>query len=552
MPSIPDAVAGAASAALAVPAAALDVLGKAAAAAHAPLSAFAGGLEAVGQVGRAVLGTVSALTGALQANVAAYTALYNPAATKLFELAVRDLNASIGQALMPVLKLGTAAVRSLADGFAGMGPQAKQLLAALVAAGVGAAVTAALVTGLSVAFATATGGISVAVGTLVAGAAAFAAVAAPIDQAQGAFRGFANKVVAVVDVVGAGAARVAKLFDPLLKVILDLADSALGEAGALLDPVVKGLEMMVKSLVPILTDVVPALLAFAGAMNYFNVTVFRVLAAIGSAVLDALAPVVAIVAFGFQRIAVGVAVLSYVVNAVMDVFHGIREAVMAPIRGVKAAVMGVLQPAFDELSAAFAAARELFGDFAATVREVFAEVAAVVAEFVRPVVDFVRGVLVAAFTVVADAVRAVAKAVRGFADDVRAFLGIERQKPEKDVTGKGTGMAVSNVQQGSVSSFIDRARSNAFGAGRGESDAQKTATNTGQATEHLKDLRAYFLEGKFIADLAEATKNKVGEVARDNGPSKGAAATAAAGLAIGGPGGAIAATAIRQGLRQLE
>ena len=552
MPSIPDAVAGAASAALAVPTAALDALGRVAAAAHAPVTALSDGLRAVGQVGQAVLGTVSALTGAMQANVAAYTALYNPAATKLFELAVRDLNASIGQALLPVLKIGTAAIRSLADGIAGMSPVAKQLLAALVAAGVGAAVTAAMVTGLSVAFATATGGISVAVGAIVAGAVAFAAVAATIDRVKGAFQGFANKAVAVIDLIGGGAARVATLFAPLLGVLSDLADSALGEAGTIIDPIIKGFEALAGSLVPLLVDAVPALAAFAGAMNYFNATVFRVFASVVSAVQDALAPVVAVVALGFQRIAAGVAVLAGVVNDVMDVFHGIAEAVMTPIRAVKAAVMGVLQPAFDELSAAFAKVRELFGDFARTVQEVFGEIAAGVMAFVKPVVDFVREKLVAAFTVVANAVRAVAKAVSDFADGVRAFFGIEKQPPPKDVGGKGDGLAVKNVQQGSVQSFIDRARSSAFGAGRGESDAAKTAANTGEATKHLAEIRAYFIEGKFIADLAKAGANKAGEVVRDNGPSRGAAATAAAGFAVAGPAGAAAATLVRQGLRQLE
>ena len=552
MPGIPDPVAGAASAALAVPTAALDALGRVAAAAHAPVTALSDGLKAVGQVGQAVLGTVSALTGALQANVAAYTALYNPAATKLFELAVRDLNASIGQALLPVLKVGTAAVKSLADGFAGMSPAAKQLLAALVAAGVGAAVTAALVTGLSVAFATATGGISVAVGTLVAGAVAFAAVAAPIDRVKAAFQGFANKAVAVVDLIGDGATRVAKLFAPLLDVLSDLADSALGEAGTLLGPAIKGFEALAGSLVPLLVDAVPALAAFAGAMNYFNATLFRVFASIVSAVQDALAPVVTVLAVVVKGIAAGVAVLSGVVNFVMDVFRAIGEAVMTPIRGVKAVVMGVLQPAFDELSAAFQKVRELFGDFARTAREVFGEIAAGIVAAVKPVVDFVRETLVAAFTRVADAVRTIAKVVGEFADAVREFFGIQKQPPPKDVTGKADGLAVKNVQTGSVQSFIDRARSSAFGAGRGESDAAKTAKNTENATTHLKDIRAYFVEGKFIADLAKATANKAGEVVRDNGPSRGAAATAAAGFAVAGPAGALAATVVRQGLRQLE
>lgn len=106
-----------------------------------PLGALAGTLSAVGRVARPVAGAFAAVHGAMAGAAGAAVAFgnsllsfiskANPAAMQRFQLAVNDLFATIGAALIPVFELLTALVRTVADAMTLMIPVGHQLAAAL-------------------------------------------------------------------------------------------------------------------------------------------------------------------------------------------------------------------------------------------------------------------------------------------------------------------------------------------------------------------------------------------------------------------------------------
>lgn len=114
---------------------------EAVAAATKPLGTLA---VVLGAVGKASAATASVLVGFPKAIVAAETALVglgqsmlgfvaraNPAAAQRFQMAVDDLLASIGNFLLPVFELVTAAVRQVGDAFTLLIPAGASLAAAL-------------------------------------------------------------------------------------------------------------------------------------------------------------------------------------------------------------------------------------------------------------------------------------------------------------------------------------------------------------------------------------------------------------------------------------
>lgn len=128
-----------------------------------------------------------------------------------------DLNASIGQALMPSLEIATAAIKSVGNVIASLSPSGQKLFVALtlgtIAATVAAASTAvltAMVTALALSEEAATLGLSGLVAGLVTffsslavGGAVLAAANKPLAEFEKLFDTLANSAEELLDVVGA-------------------------------------------------------------------------------------------------------------------------------------------------------------------------------------------------------------------------------------------------------------------------------------------------------------------------------------------------------------
>lgn len=116
-----------------------------------PLSAAMGDLSAsigkLQQVSATAQSSIDALTGAISSHIARFVGLYSPVEVIKLSLAVNDLNASIGRALVPVLQKFTLVVREIANVIASLTPGGTRIVGILAAVGVGLA-TATVATGV--------------------------------------------------------------------------------------------------------------------------------------------------------------------------------------------------------------------------------------------------------------------------------------------------------------------------------------------------------------------------------------------------------------------
>jgi len=281
-------------------------------------------------------------------------------------------------------------------------------------------------------------------------------------------------------------------------------------------------------------------------MQYFGMTIIRVLAEIGAVIMGVLSPVFAVLAISLKLLATGLAIVVGAFNLVIDVFQAVRRTFESVIGGITGDVMNILQPAFDELSGAFSAVKEFVLDAAATVKETFGEIVTDIREALQPVVDFVRSVIHAIFDPVADAIRRVARAIKSAVDQIREFFGIEKRPEDKtDVGGKSDGKAVTNVQTSGVEDSLRKQREFAFGAGRGEDPAKATAKNTATATNHLGKLADFLSGSGFEAAIYKGVKKVIDEV-------RNVGVDAVRGTAENVLNKTVPGMLVREGLRQLS
>lgn len=186
--------------------------------------------------------TLDALTASISSSVGRFVELYNPAAIIRFELAVKDLNAVLGRALMPLLERFTVVIRQIGNAIAGLSPGGTKMIAVLAAVGVGLA-TATAATGVF--FATMSGAI---IGlTVLAGAlgTATAIATAGISLIAGAIAGLVTAAAtgaAAFGFVGSEMIALKTTFQEVTRL-----------AGSAFESLSRGLDQILKSLKP-LTD----------------------------------------------------------------------------------------------------------------------------------------------------------------------------------------------------------------------------------------------------------------------------------------------------------
>lgn len=534
------------------------VVGTISSALNSPITLLTDSLAKFKNVSDAVFGSLNKLTGAVQSSIATYTQLFNPAATKLLDRAIMDLNASIGQALMPTLEIATAGIKAIGNVIAELSPQGQKLLVALTLGGIAATVTAAatgvltaMVAALAVAEDAATFGLSglvAAIGGFIAaiavGGAVMASASKPLAEFQKLFDQLSNVAESLLDTMGEAFQKLAVAATPLLDMILKLVSSGIEHAGGIVGPLIDSFTTMLEGLVPILETVVPAILGLLFALHDFDVLLIQLASLAIKPLLQALNVVLRPIAMVVEGIALIIEVFTRASRYFLDFRKAIESAVLEPFNEMTAEIERNIQPAIDELKRAFADVGSAIGEAFTEIKKGAAEFVKNVIEVLRPVIEFVVKSVVVAFQLLAEIVKTVAGFIRDLTDTFRDLLGIEPEKKRTVDPNAASGLAVRQAQTGSVESFIDRARTAAFSAGRGSSTpAEETAKNTATMSQNLATIAS---DLKLIKDgVLNFVANPVGSTL---GVAKNLIAPNVSGV---GEAGAAAGLALRETMRVL-
>lgn len=196
----------------------------------------------------------------MQIGIARFVALADPAAFNLFKLAVDDLYASIGRALVPVMHAATAVVRSVANAIIGLNGDGKKVLA-FIAGG-----TVALVT-----FGVAMGGVIAITGVSTAGVLAFAAAMAVVEAvATGGIGPILSAIGYSLGAIGVAGASLGSVLAAVAGGVVGLFAAfgdfgpILKDASALLSGFMEALGAELKNLMPLAQPLITFLGQFAG------------------------------------------------------------------------------------------------------------------------------------------------------------------------------------------------------------------------------------------------------------------------------------------------
>lgn len=151
--------------------------------------------------------------------------LYDPGKVFLFNLAVRDLTATIGSVLSPIITQATQLMRTLGAVIDGAGPHAKAFGAAMVAAGSAMVAATVAAVALSAAVNSATFGLAATIGAvtgLAAGGASFVAFADDTGQVIESLGELFSEFTVIADMVGETFIMLAQASEPLLTAIAQL------------------------------------------------------------------------------------------------------------------------------------------------------------------------------------------------------------------------------------------------------------------------------------------------------------------------------------------
>lgn len=166
---------------------------------------------------------------AVQTNVVRFVSKANPAAVQLFTMAIDDLQAVIGQALLPVLKIATDVFRSVGSMIYGLNGEGKKLIAAVAAGTIGLiAFGAAMVLIQTIT----TGGIMPIIGALTGVLGGFFAV-----FQGGAIKSAIDRVMkilgGVMEQVGAAIDRLAPAMEPVFSILEEIGGLAAAGVAAI-------------------------------------------------------------------------------------------------------------------------------------------------------------------------------------------------------------------------------------------------------------------------------------------------------------------------------
>lgn len=178
---------------------------------------------------------------AFGASVAKFVSQASPAHIIRWNLAVADLQAVIGRALIPVMEMATAMVRKMGDAVASLSGEATKLSVGLgLGAGLGG-VVAGLLAAVRPLIAV-VGGIPLLIGTLVG---AFVGVAAQMQGGKAIMSAFGSVVKSVMAVVEVAAAVLVPVLETLLVPALEAAAAVVKDLAEVLMDFVNGVREMI-------------------------------------------------------------------------------------------------------------------------------------------------------------------------------------------------------------------------------------------------------------------------------------------------------------------
>lgn len=460
----------------------------------APLAQISGALGKLKDVSDAVFGSLNKLSGAVQSSIGTYTQLFNPAATKLLDRAVMDLNASIGQALMPALEIATSMMRSLGSVIASLSPNSQKLLVALVLSSVAAVAAAAatgtltaMVTALAISENAATLGLSglvAAVATFVTslaiGATVLAAVNKPLAMFDKLFQDMASGFESVMDLIGDAFQKMAVAAEPLLGVFVNLMKSGISNLGTLIVPLVETFAGLMQQMSPIFEKLLPTLASLVFTFQNLFVLTIQVVG-------YALRPLLLVFDLLIKQIAFVVDGFLFVVNAIISVVRSFvnfgskaEDSILGPFSKISSFLNQTFGPAINRMKEALFSVGVMVGDVVGAIFKLVGTVIGRFASAFAPIADFVVRFVVTGLQLLAYVIEQTANAIEFLIRNLRDLLGVADSRPEgrKVDPNAATGLAIRQAQTGSVQSFIDRARTAAFSAGRGSNPAADTAKNT--------------------------------------------------------------------------
>ncbi|OWK34291.1 minor tail protein [Fimbriiglobus ruber] len=516
-------------------------------------SKFTTGLGRAPQLFSGITNGLNSLTGSIQSNIASYVAAFSPTAVKGFEFAVLDLRASIGEALLPVMGSATALVRAVADSLASLSPKGKALVAALAAAATGMGALVAVTGVFSSVVSTATGGLSVLLGGIAGAAVGLGVMAAatkPLAELQPIFSKLSGVMKVVLDALGAGFTRVVTAITPIIDTLTQIATTGAGAVLKNVDTAISLFVNVIESIAPAIGSILPTLITVGVAAQKFSLSVLSLIKPIVS-VLASLAPIVTML---LAPLSVVFDVLSAVVTAIGDVVTALLSpmktafdtimsvaqpvvaymqsvfvnALTAPLRiamriisGVANAftsIVGIVKGVFDGIIAvikpsvvALGDAFDSIGDTLSALANSVGPLVSSIGDALAPTFNLLKNIVLGAASTFARFVKAVADGIKYLVDSVNAFFGIKSVETP-DTKGASEGKGVRNVSTGSVDDVIRKARESSFGIGQagGEKPEVKIASTTAEIGVRIKELRDYFVEGKYIEPLATALGRAIG------------------------------------------
>ena len=175
----------------------------------------------LGKAAEKLAGPMAALNsavGTFQSQVVSLVATFNPGEVRRFEYAWRDLQAVLGEALTPILKAGTAAVRGLADTLNGLGGEGKAAIQALIGGAVALTVFKVGVLAIQTAL---TGGLMPVIAAVVGGAVGIMAASGKLTPILDALR---DTLGGVLTAAGQAVMILANAARPLFGVLRGVAD----------------------------------------------------------------------------------------------------------------------------------------------------------------------------------------------------------------------------------------------------------------------------------------------------------------------------------------
>lgn len=412
------------------------------------ISSMSGAMGLFGPAGQIATQAVRGLIGEMNV-LGQFVGKFRPDVIARLTRAMDDLYASIGEQLVPVLQLGTRAIRWIADTVVSMTADILPQIKNLISAG---QPLADMLTGLVKSFVD----------------------AMPIQeyfQMLGSYLAFVTENV--------------KALLPALQ--------TLGEVYQSLQKLIWGIA---KTVIETLGPIVAVVASILGSLLQIIVLPFRVLMAVlGPLIQLALLPLTVafkVLAVLLQPLVAVLGFVAQVAGAVAGAFDGIGKA-MGAVIGAVVGVIGRFFDAFKPLWALLATVGKVIGgllsdigktvgDLAGLLAGLISEIMGVFADLFKPLADmFKDGV-----TYVVAQLTLLAKKLREWINDIREFFGLPELK-DKDA-GDSKGKAAVQAQFTDQNRIWQEMVKSTFGAGRGEDERK---SNEVKRTNYLEEIRDF-------------------------------------------------------------